>query len=82
MKSHQILRLRPSDYRVVTEYQRIINQSETSGSAVNIIVMRQAPLVGRAGGLLEGQGASEGGRKRKRERRRKKGIKLCFTLSV
>ena len=35
--------------------------------AVNIMLMRQAPLVGRAVGLLEGQGASEGEEREKEE---------------
>ena len=34
-------------------------------SAVNIMLMRQAPLVGRAGGISEGR-ASEGGKKEKK----------------
>ena len=36
-------------------------------AAVNIMLMRQAPLVGRAGGLSEGQGASEKEREKEEE---------------
>ena len=35
------------------------------GTAVNIMLMRPAPLVGRAGGISEGR-ASEGGKKEKK----------------
>ena len=56
---------------------------------MNIIVMRRAPLVGRAGGLSEGP-TLEGGRNKKkrkkkidkRERRKKNEERRCFTLSV
>ena len=45
-------------------------------AAVNIIVMRRAPLVGRVRGLFEGP-TSEGGRKKKKEKEeeRKEGLK-------
>ena len=36
-------------------------------AAVNIMLIRQAPLVGRAGGLSQGQGASEGEERGKEE---------------
>ena len=40
--------------------------------AVNIIVIRRAPLVGRAGGLSEGP-TSEGGKKKRERRREERG---------
>ena len=43
---------------------------QASEPAVNIMLMRQAPLVGRAGGLSEGS-TLEGGRKKK-ERKNKR----------
>ena len=58
-KSHSYINVRKGEDRV-TFYHSI--------PAANIIIMRQTPLVGRAGGLSEGQGASEGEEREKEEK--------------
>ena len=63
-------RMLPSSRSMATKKRKEKRKNEDSERpAVNIMLMRQAPLVGRAGGLSEGQGASEGVRKTKRGRR-------------